>query len=144
MGIFLNLGIKIPGIFIPGDWGFLEIWGFLSRGLGIFIPGDWGFLKSGDIYPRGLGIFGNLGIFIPGIFAKSRGYLRNPRDLYPHPRGFFGDFYPRDFLGMGIYFRGMGISHQKATFAEKGSNKKIAYEVFHHGFLSLGFGILNF
>ena len=71
--IFLNMGIFIPGI---GDF----------KNLRIFIPG------IGDFYPWRLGIFGNLGIFITGIFAKSRGYLQNPRDLYPGDLGIQGDF----------------------------------------------------
>ena len=65
------------GDFYPGDWGFLENWGFLSWGLRIFKI--WGFLSPGI-----------------GDFWKSG-------DFYP--RGFFGDFYPRDFLGMGIFRR---------------------------------------
>ena len=113
---------KIWGFF-PGDHGFLEISGFLSSELGIFIPGMedfytgyFGFLKSGDFYPRGQGNFENPGIFIPGIFAKSLRYLRNPRDW-----GFLGILYLWDFWGLGFYgnrdsFSWDGI-HQKATSA---------------------------
>ena len=43
------------GIYIPGDWGFSKIWGFLSRGLGIFIP---------EIYIPGIGDF-----LFPGCFC---------------------------------------------------------------------------
>ena len=93
--------------------------------MGIFIPGIGDFFKSGDFYPRGLGIFKiwgylspGIGDFwksgdfcqIPGIFAKSPGFIS--RELGIVIPGFFGD---GDFSGMGIYFRGMGISHQKAT-----------------------------
>ena len=104
--IFENLRI-----YIPGDWGFLEIWGFLFRGLGIFLPRI--FAKS-----RGLGIFENMGILIPRIFAKSRGYLRNLRDFYPGDI-FWGFLIPRifwdgDFLEMGIFFRGMGYANKKS------------------------------
>ena len=80
---------------------FFEIWEFISRGFGIFIPGIGDFLKSGNFYPGDCGFFKiwgfssldcgfllirgflsrGLGIFIPEIFAKSRGYSRNPWDL---------------------------------------------------------------
>ena len=52
LGIFEN-----PGIYIPVDERFSEIWGFLSRGLGIF-------QSLGILSPR-LRIFENLGIFYP-------------------------------------------------------------------------------
>ena len=93
MGIWDFEGEKIPDLG-DEDWGFLRFLGFLSRGLGIFIP---------------------------GIFAKSRGYLRNPRDIHPGDWGFLspGVFGDGDFSAMGIYFRGMGISHQKATSAKQ-------------------------
>ena len=96
--------IKV-GDFYPGDLEFFQIWGFLSRrlrifeNLGIFIPGDCEFFQIWGFLSRGLRIFENLGIFIPGIFAKSRGFWRNLRDLYFGDWGFFGD---------ADFFRGMG------------------------------------
>ena len=67
---------------------------------------------------RGLEIFGNLGIFIceiPGIYIPIPGDFWGLLSL-----GFFGD---GDFSGMGIYFRRMGISHQKPI---SGSNTEKA------------------
>ena len=46
----------------------------------------------------------NFGIFIPEIFEKSTGFMRNSRDLYPRDSGFFRIFFSWD-----------GISRQKAT-----------------------------
>ena len=46
----------------------------------------------------------NFGIFIPEIFEKSTGFMRNSRDLYPRDSGFFRNFFSWD-----------GISRQKAT-----------------------------
>ena len=88
-GIFVSLGIFIPGIrdffqsrdFYPRDSGFFLVSGFLSPGFGIFSV-------SGFLSP-GFGIFLNFGIFIPGIFAKSPGFMENPRNS-----GFFRDFLP--------------------------------------------------
>ena len=54
LGIFENLGI-----FIPGDWEFLEIWGFMPNFgdiceiYAIVIPGifwGWGFFGDGDLF----------------------------------------------------------------------------------------------
>ena len=84
---------------IPGIRDFFLVSGFLSPGF--FIPG--------------IGIFLNFGIFIPGIFAKSPGFMQNPRDFYPGDSGFFRDFlpsgYPGDFLspGSGFFFVGWDI-----------------------------------
>ena len=69
------LGWDFLGIPNPHERDFLKS--------GDFYPGDLGFLKSWDFYSR------KLGNFISGIFAKSRGFLRNPRDFFGW--GFFGD-----------------------------------------------------
>ena len=63
-GVFQNLGM-----FIPGDWRFSEILGFLSRGLGIFISTDWKFLKIWGFLSRGLV---NLGVFLFPRFFRHR------------------------------------------------------------------------
>ena len=70
---FLSQRLEIFSKFGDFYWEFFEIWGFLSPwflslGIGYF-------LKCGDFYPND---WGSLEIF----FAKSRGYLRNPRDVY--------------------------------------------------------------
>ena len=80
--------------------GIFKIWGYLSPGIGDF----W---KSGDFYP---GDF----CLIPGIFAKSPGFISPSPGIFWGflSPGFFGD---GDFSGMGIYFRGIGIFHQKVT-----------------------------
>ena len=65
---FLSLGIEgffKSEDFCHRDWGFFEIWRFLTPGIGDFYPGywrflksrDWRFLKTADFFP---------GIFIPG------------------------------------------------------------------------------
>ena len=94
------------GDFYPGDWGFFQIWGFLSPGylalgirdflnLGIFIPGIRDFSKFGDFYPRGL-----------RIFLKSRNFYTEDWEFFKIcgllSPGFFGD---GDFSRMGIFFR---------------------------------------
>ena len=73
------------GIFIPGIWFFLNF--------GIFFPEDRGFLKILGFYPADRGFFQIWGFLSPGIgnFFKSE------------------DFYPQDFLEMGI-FRGLKLS----------------------------------
>ena len=113
MGIFhFRLDQKIPG-----DLGFSRLKNpqnipnpgdLCERKIpksGNYHPGHWGFLESGDFNRRGMGIF------MPGIFTKSRGYMRNPRDLhfYPGNRGFLRIFYPLENLGMGIFFVGWDI-----------------------------------
>ena len=124
-GIPLNPQWKIPKISsIPGI-GIWDFWGWKSprypqsRGWGFgifeaekspinsksggFITGIENFRKSGDLYPwnfypRGLRIFVNLGIFIPGIFAKSPRFISRGLGIF---RGFF-------FWGWG-FFCGMTI-----------------------------------
>ena len=65
-------------IYIPGDWGFWKIWGFIP----------W----MGDFYPRGLEIFENLGIFIPGFsgMAIFRGWDFISWDGIPHQKATSG------------------------------------------------------
>ena len=60
------------GIYIPGDWGFSKIWGFLFRGFGIFIP---------EIYIPGIGDLytGDRGFSIPGMFLRCRICFRGMR-----------------------------------------------------------------
>ena len=114
------LNPKIPRDFRSRGWG-SGIWdpqkSSLKNSRKIPNPRDGDFLKSGDFHPGDWGFlspgnedFSNLGIFIPGMqifipwigdFWKSGDYWR-----------FFGDW---DFSEMVIYFRGMGISHPKAT-----------------------------
>ena len=117
MGIFhFGLDRKIPGnlnlilfvIFIQelGIWDFWNLW--------IFIPGIW------DFYLEDLGFLSRgLGICIPRIFAKSLGYLPNSRVFYP---GNWGFFYPQNFLGMGIFFRGKGYLTEKPPLRSELNN----------------------
>ena len=60
LGIFLDLAVFNPGIFLPGDKGFLKF--------GNFYPGDLGFFKIWGFLSQRLEILENLRIC---IFAKS-------------------------------------------------------------------------
>ena len=71
---------KIPlksGNFYPGDWGYFQIRGFLSSGLGIFQI--WEFFKSGDFYlpnPGHWRFFGNFwGSFFVGWDIPPKSHL---------------------------------------------------------------------
>ena len=96
----LNLGIYNHGIFIPGDWGFSKIWGFLSRGLGTSITVNRGFLK-------------NLRIFV-----KSLGFISRELKIF-YPRDFFGNFLFPGFFGNWVFFRGMGYLTKKPPLVNK-------------------------
>ena len=102
-GILKNLGIFIPGI---GD--FLKFEDF-NPGIGDFIPGIGDFRRSGNFCPR------DWGFLSPEFFFKSRGYLRNPQNLYPGEREFFipGILLGWGFLGNLDFFGWMGYPTKK-------------------------------
>ena len=62
-----------------------------------FVPRDWGIGK----------------IFISGIGDFSKAWDLHPRDFYMWRLGILGDFLSPDFLGMGIFFRGMRYPTKK-------------------------------
>ena len=83
-GILFKCGDLYPRDFNPQGLGIFEIWGFLSSGLGIFMPGNWGFLKilgylrNGDFLSPGFfgnGDFVEIGIFFVGWDSPRKSHL---------------------------------------------------------------------